>query len=370
MNILLVAESFGFGPAGSLMACKEQLAHKSHNWRYAGATFSQSLIVPEEFEEVILLPNDFDMSSKALKRSVDWADIIISGTEFRVFEIVKDHRKKVIVYDPLAWFWESAQNFSYPNVYYVCPNFFGLDKEKMSFRYGEKFFLIRPFQPEIRESRDGSRKGGLLINLCGLYNPHCVLDDYYVLILDAIEQILKKTKWDHVTVTGNSHLHHRLLKRYTRFQLDSKNHAEMVRCIRNSDLLLTSPGLNSSLEAMSLGTPVGFLPPQNNSQAAQLEIFQKHNLSPVLMDWDNISGRIWTWKGKQPCDAIRELFSAMKFSQHDPESTERLSAKLSTMLSMTSHEWQEIKKRQSKSFEELCGDLRDFKSVFEQIENN
>ena len=371
MNILLIAEAFGFGPAASLMCCKAQLAAQDHNWRYAGPAFTRPLIHEDEFEAALFMPDDFDMSRPELGHNLDWADLVISGTEFRALEPACRRGTKIILYDPLAWFWEQPVHLSHKRAYYVCPNFPGVDVAGLSLRHGDRFRVVRPYRPAVtRQRRNGARDSGIILNLCGLRNPVCILNGYYEFLIEAAIRAFNPSEWGGITVTGNQELLQQLQGRYPSLGFEAKRHADMIRSVSAASLLLTSPGLNSSLEAMALGVPVGFLPPQNNSQAAQLELFQASGVAPVSMDWDAISHREWEWKRHPPLEAIRTLHRAMDWCKRDDASAGRLVGKLTHMAEMKPAEWEAVQARQDAFFNGLCRDAEDFTSAFDHIAND
>jgi hypothetical protein len=369
MKILLVAEPFGFGPVGSLMSCRKQLSHENYTWRYAGAHFTGSVITGEEFDDVLLMQDNFDITDSRLCRFIDWADIIISGTEFRLNKVLKDPDKKLIIYDPLFWFWPFPPKICFPNTFYICQNFINLDRKKIPGQYKNRFFIVNPPIYKKKTNKTLPWFSKLIIHLCGLVNPVCILDGYYEFVLDSIVDIKSDILWKDIAITGNKLILQELAGSYSsKLNLTCMNHSGMIRAVESCNLFVTSPGLNSSLEAMSLDIPAAFLPPQNNSQAAQLDVFQNYNLSPLSMDWHSITNHRWNWQNTKPAEAIQELKNALHYCKSHPGCSGKFKDNLSTLLNMNEREWWNIQKKQKAFFESLmCNNSGDFKDAFTKI---
>lgn len=371
MKILLIAEPFGFGPAGSLMACRSQIENPDYRWRYIGPSFTAHIVMQEQFEQCFFMDNH-DVLPEQVHDLIAWADIILSGTEFRVAEIIKDTTKKLIIYDPLFWFWPSLPELSYQNTYFICPNFDGLQEKFCQIPAHRKpyYFISRPPRYSRKDTFPADWHSFLLINLCGLVNPVLTLDGYYEMLLDCLEKVLSGSKWQKITVTGNRSLIEQITqqRRWHQFEFQTFTHDDMIKWLSCANLFITSPGLNSALEAMSLEVPTAFLPPQNNSQAYQLEIFQKHGLLPVSMDWNSFLPVPFAWKDDSPRRSIHALKQAMNACHASETSLRQLSRNLEKIVHLSEASWRDYQKRQSCFFLSLSSEtLKPFPEIFDEL---
>lgn len=132
------------------------------------------------------------------------------------------------------------------------------------------------------------------------------------------------------------------------------SHARMQRELANASLLVTCPGLNSVLEAISLGTPVAFLPPMNNSQAAQLDVLQAAGLARLRMDWTALTGLAGAGRHPDPQQAFAEIARCVDASRSLPGLTRRLTSALEASLCLTPENLCDLAARQQAFVASLC----------------
>jgi hypothetical protein len=67
----------------------------------------------------------------------------------------------------------------------------------------------------------------------------------------------------------------------------SLSHEAALAMLSQAALLVTSPGLTTTLEGFQLGTPTFFLPPQNYSQWCILRTLRRLDLAPAALHWED-----------------------------------------------------------------------------------
>ncbi|MGI2729925.1 UDP binding domain-containing protein [Bacillus cytotoxicus] len=114
----------------------------------------------------------------------------------------------------------------------------------------------------------------IIFNFSGLETPFMKnMDDlllYPKTIFENAYEALNESKFDRIIVTGNDKVMTYLKKEYgNKFRGEFKHlsHEEFLIELQNSKMLVSSPGLTATYEAMAYNVPVRFLPPQNYSQA-------------------------------------------------------------------------------------------------------
>lgn len=118
--------------------------------------------------------------------------------------------------------------------------------------------------------RRRSSTGLAVVNLGGLHSPtHAAGNpDYLALVVPAALRALQDAGFDRIEVCGN--LRDGDLRRSSRatplVTTGPRSHGEFTDLLAAAEVVVTSPGLTTLLEAGTLGVPTVCLPPQNLSQ--------------------------------------------------------------------------------------------------------
>lgn len=352
MKVLMVAEHFGFGPVGSLMSCREQLAPLGFSFRFVGPALAWDIIDEAAFERCTFFEGD----SLPIDEDLAWCDLVWSATEPRSVREAAKAGKRVVFYDPLFWFWPVVPPVYVPGMLYLCQNFPGVMERVRALppHVGANVRVVAPPSlvcPSPRAAGAGPR---LMINLCGFRNPIRHLDGYTEIVMERLQDgLVGARRWERVTVVGSRAEISRIELRDERIVCRSLPHREMLRCISTSDLVITSPGLNSAMEAMSLGVPVAFLPPQNATQARQLCHFAEHGVAPASLGWDSLAGECMRWHELDEVGAIEELSRMMAICASSEARLRALAAALSETLSLDAPALTTLAARQADFFASL-----------------
>jgi len=154
---------------------------------------------------------------------------------------------------------------------------------------------IDPIVP-IPQSRRGGR--GIVINVGGLYTYNIAnlpgdlindaVDAYLNLVLFPLVDILQKSGRKISAICGNINLDtcRRLrMKVPDHVAVGPQSPYAFERILTDADLLITSPGSTTILQAMSINLPTLLLPSQNRSQFPNAQIYSKPNAD--VMHWPN-----------------------------------------------------------------------------------
>src|SRR5262249_41216960 len=71
----------------------------------------------------------------------------------------------------------------------------------------------------------------------------------------------------------------------------SVSHGEALSLLGSATMVVTAPGLTTSLESFQLSTPRFFLPPQNSSQWWILDALRRRRLAPCALHWADLEVR-------------------------------------------------------------------------------
>ncbi|HYH65329.1 MAG TPA: hypothetical protein VD866_11595 [Urbifossiella sp.] len=347
-NVLLLAEPFGYGPAATLLKCRRCLAGLPLRWRYVGPEYTRPLVDPADFDGCAF-PGALDsLDSPEVAVARAWADVVLSGTEFRVAGDAAWRGKRLVVFDPLFWFWPEVPPVSVPGMVYLCQNFPGVPDRVAALPPNERgrFVVVAPPRVAVEPA---AGRAQVVVNLCGLHNPVRVLADYPRYVLDCLGRALRGTGWESVLVVGNlpPAAAGWVGGEPGRVTVRTLPHAEMIEHMAGAALVLTSPGLNTALEAMAVGVPTLFLPPVNNSQAAQLDRFRAAGLVPVLTDWSSLTGLGRVWDDPNPARSLDGIARCLEACRQSAEYTGRFIEALRRALTLVLTARRELAARQA-----------------------
>jgi hydroxymethylcytosylglucuronate/cytosylglucuronate synthase len=144
------------------------------------------------------------------------------------------------------------------------------------------------------QSRRGGR--GIVINVGGLYTHNIAnlpgelvndaVDAYLNLVLFPLVDILQKSGREISAICGNINpVTSRRLRAVVadHVAVGPQSPYAFERLLADADLLITSPGSTTILQAMSIGLPALLLPPQNRSQFPNAQIYSKADAD--VMPW-------------------------------------------------------------------------------------
>ena len=369
-KILLVAQPFAFGPVGSLMSLRRQVEREDLEWRYLGPTYTRQVVDDGLFSRVDFLGDGDLASGEALRRAISDADVVVSGTEFHNLETAVAAGRRLVIYDPLFWFWPTVPPIDLGGMTYICQNFPGVEERVASLpgNLAGSFVVTPPVRQHSPAVRDPNPH--LVVNLCGLINPIQTLVGYDEIVGRCLEEALQGTRWRKVTITGclDAMPGLRSFLKPPLFELRRLSHPEMMDCIRSAWLFLTCPGLNSAMEGISLGIPTAFLPPQNASQARQAEIFQNNDAADGDANWCTLAGEGAIWKSDDQAASIATLGKAMNNFRDNTWQHRELVACLRRAVTMDEWALQDLAGRQERFFQLLAPPhLPAFSEVFDGV---
>ncbi len=154
---------------------------------------------------------------------------------------------------------------------------------------------IDPIVPVAQSRRGG---GGIVINVGGLYTYNMAgfpgdlvnnsVDAYLSLVLFPLVEFLRESGRQISAICGN--LNAETCRRLRAMVSDSVAVGPQApnafeRTLRGADLLITSPGSTTILQAISINLPTLLLPPQNRSQSSNARIYAKPGAD--IMQWPN-----------------------------------------------------------------------------------
>ena len=282
-NIIAVAENYAFGPIGKLLTITDKLRIFGHNITFLLFGTPYQLAKRDINNKVLCV----DFSKNTLPDNIISllikADLLISVMDLPSINWAKKYNLPIAFVDSLFWFWTTIDERLFDIDMYFFQKSFLLNKRKMNELNTIKNLIEVPPIVDI-EYLSNEKSNLLLINLGGMDAKGYIEignNSFYPFIIVNIIlklEILKNFK--QVIFTGNERIINNLKNKYEHAISDNikfleLNHKEFIKILSQSQLLITSPGLETTLEGFVYNVPIIFLPPQNNSQYLQLDEFRK-----------------------------------------------------------------------------------------------
>jgi hydroxymethylcytosylglucuronate/cytosylglucuronate synthase len=152
-----------------------------------------------------------------------------------------------------------------------------------------RLMWIDAILPERRGRMTAGARTAVL-NFGGLHSPTNMSGNPHYLALVAAPSIraLADAGYRHIEVCGNvsaAELAASAVADGVSMRIGSRTHEDFTAILSAADLLLTSPGLTTLLEASTVGTPTLCLPPQNLSQVFNGQRFASAFGNECLIAW-------------------------------------------------------------------------------------
>lgn len=282
LKLLLNAEPFGFGPTAAIASIFPYLREGFEYMGYIGKNHTLDLQRGLPYEAVHDSTSMTPDEEMAIFRQYD---ILFTALDFEIAAKAKRVGLKVIVYDPLAWFWKTIPDILRETDLYLAQDFFGvaerLEKEPQKF---PKTHIVPPIVSQKRDRKPGNI---VLVNLGGLQNllwADAYAELYASTVVDMLLDIIPKD--ERIIITASRVVTERLkdprIKNYTR--------AEMYEILEDTKYAFMTPGLGNIYDAAKFSIPTIWLPPANDSQGQQIEILDAHHVVDARVDWKDFPG--------------------------------------------------------------------------------
>ena len=127
VRVLLNAEPFGFGPTSLIGEIFPYLRSNISHLSYIGAGHTLDLQRQFPYDEVYeYIPDDQNNDIDSYNDIAGHYDVFITACDFQAARWAKKQGLKVIIYDPLTWYWKSVPDIISQSDLYLSQNFFGV----------------------------------------------------------------------------------------------------------------------------------------------------------------------------------------------------------------------------------------------------
>ncbi|HKP76121.1 MAG TPA: hypothetical protein VJT67_11305 [Longimicrobiaceae bacterium] len=282
--VAFVSTSFGFGPISKAVAIAIELKRRRPEvaLHYFGAGLDYDFAVRSPaFDRVFRIDVDQPDELRDLVEHLGGYDAVFSVINLDILPFWKGQKTPLYLVDSLAWMWP-APPAGIENVERYFVQDYLLPQERVSaWRDTVPLELVAPIEATAGygvKRNGGSAAGRLLVNLSGCGNPYVdpgLFEEYAMAIGEAV---LDAAAGRELTLCCNERLAKRLRERLAPgpgVRVGHLPHHEFLQALADSSLVLTSPGITTTVEALALGRAPRFLLPQNYSQALISERYSR-----------------------------------------------------------------------------------------------
>ncbi len=284
-RLLLSAEPFGFGPTAAIAEFFPFLRERFATIGYVGTGHTLDLQRPLPYDAIHALPTGEGSQAQTLEEIFEQYDLVVTALDFDIAQRAQQAGLKVVIYDPLTWFWTSIHPMVARADLYIAQDFFGV-RERIAAR--KELFRSPLVVPSIipEDTPEFGPRTHILLNLGGLSNPYWSAEqtsDYARLIVEAFTAAVAHRP-EPKLIAGNS----AITRELHQFGVRNYSLTEFRKVIGTAKCALMTSGLGNIFDSALFGTPTLWLPPANDSQALQRNLLADHGMVDGSLTWDKL----------------------------------------------------------------------------------
>lgn len=309
-GLLLNAEPFGFGPTAAIADFFPHLRRMFGRVGYIGASHTLDLQTRLPYDTVYGITDTQDaLVSQALRELRTHYSVFFTALDFAMAEKALNAGFRVVIYDPLTWYWRELPPVA-NHCLYIAQDFFGV-RERIAKAGVRNPRVVAPIvdapgalqaseagdapdapdartrQLAIASLQDAPSRGHVLLNLGGLSNPTWSADDalaYARLIVEGFAASMKARGETNFVIATNAGL----AREFAHLNARNYTRDEMQRVLRTARYALMTPGLGNIYDAARFNTPSIWLPPANDSQGQQRDLLRQNDILDAAIDWSDL----------------------------------------------------------------------------------
>ena len=285
LRLACCALPLGYGPAAKLVTLAAELRAHGMELVFVGRGLALELAARHSdlFSDVVAAEQPSETTAKLLNSAAGVLSLM--DREFSAQAAALG--RPLFIVDSLMWMrnalppsWRGARTL-------FAQNFCGLHASPHLM--DPRVRVVGPLvaAAPVRENTPATR---LLIQLGGCESTGG--DDAYIrfIVENLLASSLPQALAPRTTLIAGKECIRRLRYRYRGSNLHflSLSHAAALSELDQAALVLTAPGLTSTLEAFQRGVPACFLPPQNYSQWCILRALRANGLAPAALHWEDL----------------------------------------------------------------------------------
>lgn len=284
--VVLCAMRFGYGPAAKAIAVAAECRIRGISPIFLGNGIACELAERSQgvFSDVIRS----DAHDPRAARVVRSASAIVSVMDREFAQLAGSMGTPLYVIDSLLWMRDHVPSAFDRAARYWAQRFVDVPE-------GPPVMRARPIAvgPVVARpvARTPASNAPLVVQLGGVESPLAEGDSSYAaFVIEALlGSRLGEAFVDRIMVIAGAGCVDQLRGRFgeERLRCVSLSHADATRECANAAMVLTAPGMTSTLECFQSGVPTYFLPPQNYSQWCILRTLRGRSLAPHAFHWED-----------------------------------------------------------------------------------
>lgn len=279
-----VATSFGFGPVSKAASIAREIKAQAPDLdtHYFGAGISYEYAQKSEaFDLLVNVDVDRRETLLALLPKLSGYGAVFSVLNLDILPLWRRDMPALYFVDSLAWMWPSLPAGIENVACYFVQDYLVSPERIQEWAAACPLVLVAPIESvsNTRVEVQPGKRDRLLVNFSGCANPFAPPELYekYALVLASSILAEAGQRFEGIIFCCNEKLADYLRKNLgavPSVQVGHYAHEEFLRLLVTSALVLSAPGITSTLEALASQTPLGFLLPQNDSQALMSERYR------------------------------------------------------------------------------------------------
>lgn len=292
-RLLLNAEPFGFGPTAAIADCFPFLREHFSKVGYVGVGFTLDLQRPLPYDALHDVTGvTAELQDAVLADIFAQYDVFLTALDFGMAEKARAAGLKVVIYDPLTWYWKTIPPVVKAADLYIAQDFFGV-RERLAeapedFGDSARIRVVPPIIGDVGHA--AGERDTVLLNLGGLNNPFWSAEGtlaYARLIVEAFAKVASNVD---VVITANKCIaaNARIAEELAEFGVKNLSRSQMQEVLKGAKFALMTPGLGNVYDAARFDIPTIWLPPANDSQGQQLFMLVEADMIDGHVDWHHL----------------------------------------------------------------------------------
>ena len=304
-SLLFFSNPFGYGPTATMVAVLRHFLNLQNVQIHVVARGLCKEIL-DEYKTLEIIDMDQRDVSEIIKLLNKYPEPYVISSLNR-FAVLAAHKLGVssCFIDTLTYLWDKIpDDYLKANMYYASD--FPTVSEKT---FGYKNAVVTPLiidnKSNVINNKQKERRG-VLVQLGGLKSP--LSDMPPIDYLDLISAALNKTQKPLTVCCGKDGLNY--LKQYVsshNIEFASFSKDDFLRKLEFSELCVSTPGLNTTIESIYYKTPINFIMPTNLSQWVNYNIFTQFGANGTDIKWESIIDKDLDILGLPEYDAIIKI---------------------------------------------------------------
>ena len=284
-EVFFFSNPFGYGPTATMIAVLRHFLNLKNIKIYVIANGLCAEILDKTSNITIINIDQRDVTKiKALLQKYKKPYVISSLNRFAILA-AKELGLPSCFVDTLTYLWKEIPGDYLKADMYYASDFPNVDTKTKHYKNAFVTPLIIDRNVEI--TKTNQNKEGILLQLGGMKSPMNdeIPNDYLDIIAFGLENATMP-----ITVAGGhdgvSYIKSKIHNKY--IECISTKKSDYLKLLQKSELLITTPGLNSTMEAFYHKIPVNFIMPTNLSQWVNYNIFKQLDANGIDTTWESI----------------------------------------------------------------------------------